>query len=246
MNRLLTSTAVALILGLTPAFATDDPPSDQQGSDTSAPATQPGATPEASKSATEPSSGAADESGGARERSSAPPGSGAASQTEAPGEQPTTGGADTSGGAMERSSAPPDSSAAEPSKPNPTLGTDDPASAVEGSAQFAQTLPSDAKSISLYYNEDVYDSQDNKIGDVNDILLDNDGKVSTAIVGVGGFLEVGEKNVAVPFNALKLTEKDNDRYLVISTTKEALEKAPGHVYDSVKGVWLPTEKKADQ
>jgi sporulation protein YlmC with PRC-barrel domain len=120
------------------------------------------------------------------------------------------------------------------------------ASAVEESTQFAASIPSDAKSISLYYNEDVYDSQNNKIGDVNDILLDNGGNVKTAMVGVGGFLGVGEKDVAVPFDALKLTEKDNDRYLVMSTTKEALEKAPGYVYDREKGVWLPAEKKSDQ
>jgi sporulation protein YlmC with PRC-barrel domain len=244
MNKLVTSTAVALLLGLTPAFAADNSPADQQGTDTgaSAPATQPGATPEASKSATEPSSGAADTSGGATERSSAPPGSGAASQTEATGDQTTAGGADTSGGAMERSSAPPESSAAEPSKPNPTLGTDDSASTVEGSTQFTQTLPSDAQSIGLYYNEDVYDSQNNKIGDVNDVLLDKDGKATTAMVGVGGFLGVGEKDVAVPFSALKVTEKDNDRYLVINTTKEALQSAPGYTYDSTKGVWMPAKQ----
>jgi hypothetical protein len=86
----------------------------------------------------------------------------------------------------------------------------------------------------------VYDSQNNKIGDVNDILLNKGGNVQTAIIGVGGFLGAGEKDVAVPFEALKLTEKDNDRYLVINTTKEALEKAPGYVY-SDKGVWLPAE-----
>jgi sporulation protein YlmC with PRC-barrel domain len=125
-------------------------------------------------------------------------------------------------------------------------GSASPASAVEDSTQFATSIPSDAKSISLYYNEDVYDSQNNKIGDVNDILLDNGGNVKTAMVGVGGFLGVGEKDVAVPFDALKLTEKDNDRYLVMSTTKEALEKAPGYVYDREKGVWLPAEKKSDQ
>jgi hypothetical protein len=122
MNHLMTSTAVALLLGLSPVYAADNPPADENGNTgVSAPATQPGATPEASKSATEPSSGAADTSGGARERSSAPPGSGAATQTEGGGE--AAAGGDTSGGAMERSSAPPGSSADDPSKPNPTSNT---------------------------------------------------------------------------------------------------------------------------
>jgi sporulation protein YlmC with PRC-barrel domain len=104
-------------------------------------------------------------------------------------------------------------------------------------------VPAEALSISTYYNEDVYDNQDNKIGDVNDILLDKDGRVSTVIIGVGGFLGVGEKDVAVPFTALKVAEKAGDRYLVINATKDALEKAPGHIYDEGKGVWVPATKE---
>ena len=118
----------------------------------------------------------------------------------------------------------------------------DQASAIQESTQFV-TVPSDALPISTYYNEDVYDNQDNKIGDVNDILLDKDGRVSTVIIGVGGFLGVGEKDVAVPFTALKVAEKAGARYLVINATKEALEKAPGYIYDKDKGVWVPATKE---
>jgi sporulation protein YlmC with PRC-barrel domain len=109
--------------------------------------------------------------------------------------------------------------------------------------QFVTTVPADALSISTYYNEDVYDTQNNKIGDVNDILIDKEGRVTTAIIGVGGFLGVGEKDVAVPFNSLKVSEKAGDRYLVTNATKEALEKAPGYVYDQGKGVWVPATKE---
>lgn len=118
-----------------------------------------------------------------------------------------------------------------------------PTTAVEDSTEFVTTVPADALSISTYYNEDVYDNQNNKIGDVNDILLDKDGRVSTVIIGVGGFLGIGEKDVAVPFNALKVAEKGGDRYLVINTSKEALEKAPGYIYDKTKGVWVPATKQ---
>jgi putative membrane protein len=41
----------------------------------------------------------------------------------------------------------------------------------------------------------------------------------------------------------KVSEKGGDRYLVINATKEALEKAPGYVYDQVKGVWVPATKE---
>jgi sporulation protein YlmC with PRC-barrel domain len=103
--------------------------------------------------------------------------------------------------------------------------TIDAASAVQDT-QFVTTVPSDALTVSTYYNEDVYDAQNNKIGDVNDILLEKDGRVSAVIVGVGGFLGVGEKDVAVPFNALKVTEKDGDRYLVMNATKESTRESP--------------------
>ncbi|MGA9604250.1 MAG: PRC-barrel domain-containing protein [Methyloceanibacter sp.] len=105
------------------------------------------------------------------------------------------------------------------------------------------TLPGGALPISDYYNQAVYDNRDNKVGDVNDLLLDNGGKINAVIIGVGGFLGVGEKNVAVPFSSLKVAEKNGSRYLVLETTKEALQSAPGYVYDSGKKIWLPATKQ---
>lgn len=113
-----------------------------------------------------------------------------------------------------------------------------PASAAEQAAQMQTAVPADALTISNYYKQNVYDNQNNKIGDVKDMLLDKEGRVSTVIVGVGGMLGVGEKDVAVPFSSLKIAEKNGDRYLIMSTTKEALEKAPGYTYDRTKGVWV--------
>jgi sporulation protein YlmC with PRC-barrel domain len=109
--------------------------------------------------------------------------------------------------------------------------------------QMITTLPGEALPISDYYNQNVYDSRDNKIGEVNDLLLDKGGKINAVMVGVGGFLGVGEKNVAVPFQALKVAEKDGKRYLVLDTTKEALQTAPGYSYDHGKNVWLPATKQ---
>jgi sporulation protein YlmC with PRC-barrel domain len=113
-----------------------------------------------------------------------------------------------------------------------------PVSAAEQAAQLQTSVPADALTISNYYKQNVYDNQNNKIGDVKDMLLDKEGRVATVIVGVGGMLGVGEKDVAVPFSALKIAEKNGDRYLVMSTTKEALEKAPGYTYDRTKGIWV--------
>jgi hypothetical protein len=69
--------------------------------------------------------GSPDQSTGAKEQSSSPPASGAASDTKPMGDmKPSSGSMDTSKGAKEQSSAPPGSSASDPSKPNPTMGTE--------------------------------------------------------------------------------------------------------------------------
>ncbi|HEX8167304.1 MAG TPA: PRC-barrel domain-containing protein [Beijerinckiaceae bacterium] len=45
------------------------------------------------------------------------------------------------------------------------------------------------------------------IGDVNDVLMEKDGRAAAVIVGVGGFLGIGEKDVAVPFGQLEFTSR---------------------------------------
>ncbi|HEY2733847.1 MAG TPA: PRC-barrel domain-containing protein, partial [Polyangiales bacterium] len=56
---------------------------------------------------------------------------------------------------------------------------------------------------------DVYGSDNSKIGDINDVLIGSGGSVQAVVVGVGGFLGVGEKNVAIPFDALNISRKAN-------------------------------------
>jgi hypothetical protein len=116
------------------------------------------------------------------------------------------------------------------------------ASTANPSEQTMNSLPSGVLPMSDYYNQSVYDTKDNKIGDINDLLVEKDGKISAAIIGVGGFLGAGEKNVAIPFTALKLTEKNGKRYLVMDTTKEALNKAPGYTFDRTAKQWVPAKQ----
>jgi sporulation protein YlmC with PRC-barrel domain len=66
-----------------------------------------------------------------------------------------------------------------------------------------------------------------EIGDVNEIILANDGKVRAVVIGVGGFLGMGERDVAVEFNSLKLSrDSDNDEVITVNATKESLKSAP--------------------
>jgi sporulation protein YlmC with PRC-barrel domain len=50
---------------------------------------------------------------------------------------------------------------------------------------------------------DVYNEANEKIGDVNDVILDKSGKAEKVILSVGGFLGIGERYVAVPFEKVK-------------------------------------------
>jgi hypothetical protein len=122
MNRFLITTAIAFLISTMPALAVEDSskPPEQSGAEQLP--TQPGVTPETADEASTPPEGSADTSGGARERSSAPPSSGAATADDNAAKAAQS--SDKSGGAKEQSSAPEGSSAADPSKPNPTIGAD--------------------------------------------------------------------------------------------------------------------------
>jgi sporulation protein YlmC with PRC-barrel domain len=80
--------------------------------------------------------------------------------------------------------------------------------------------------------EDVYNHHDEKLGDIKEIMLDmRNGKVAYAVLSFGGFLSVGEKLFAVPWNAFTLDTK-NHRF-VLQADRAKLEAAPG--FD--KGNW---------
>lgn len=77
--------------------------------------------------------------------------------------------------------------------------------------------------------ETVYNgSGDNaeNIGKVNDLVINATGNIEQVVVGVGGFLGIGEKNVALPYNEIKWSERDGDRWIVVSATKDQLQAQP--------------------
>ena len=140
--------------------------------------------------------------------------------------------------------APPPPEATQPAPPPEATQPAAPApeAAAPKGAEAMTTVPSDSVSLTDYYKQNVYDTSDNPVGEISDVLLDKDGRVTAVIVSVGGFLGLGAKYVSVPFNALRMTEKDGKRYLVMDTTKDTLMSAPGYQYDSTKGQWVPETK----
>ncbi len=112
-------------------------------------------------------------------------------------------------------------------------------------AQIMSSVPANGETITHWYKQNVYDPQDNKIGEVMDVLVDSQGKATALIIGVGGFLGAGEKDVAVPFNAVQMTNKNNNKwYLVMNATKDALKNAKGFKYDRSAMKWVPEESSA--
>jgi len=109
----------------------------------------------------------------------------------------------------------------------------------DASAKTLATLPPNGVTVTDYYKQDVYDPANNKIGSVEDVLIDRNGQVTAVIIAVGGFLGIGQKDVAAPFHAVKVTEKDNKMYLVMNATKEELKAAPGFKYDRTSTRWVP-------
>lgn len=64
------------------------------------------------------------------------------------------------------------------------------------------------------------------IGKISDLVLSPDGEAEAAVVGVGGFLGIGQKEVAIEYDLLHWADRDDSRYLVVETTREALEALP--------------------
>ena len=80
----------------------------------------------------------------------------------------------------------------------------------------------------------VYGANDENVGEIGDVVLTQDGKVDAVIIDVGGFLGIGEKEVAVGMDKLSfMTDADGKKYLYTSFTEEQLNAAPA--YD--KSTW---------
>jgi hypothetical protein len=75
-----------------------------------------------------------------------------------------------------------------------------------------------------YVNKDIYNRAGEQLGTIKDVLVGPDGKMTAAIINVGRYLGIGDKEVAVSFSALQRGQR-----IVIDATKEALQAAPTFV-----------------
>lgn len=66
----------------------------------------------------------------------------------------------------------------------------------------------------------VYNEANEKLGDINELILDKDGKVNAVVIGVGGFLGMGEHDIAVTMDKLKFVEEPLRTSATTTTTRE--------------------------
>jgi sporulation protein YlmC with PRC-barrel domain len=80
---------------------------------------------------------------------------------------------------------------------------------------------------------DVYNNSKQKIGDINEVLLDRTGKVTSVVIGVGGFLGMGEHDIALPMDKLSFSETPVGSPTTGSSTKaDTKDWVPDHATTS--------------
>ena len=157
----------------------------------------------------------------------------AVAQSSTPAERPASPPAATpSAPSPDSSKATPSTPSAEraatPSTPSPS-GSAMTSGSASGSAQVINSQKPDQFLASKFKGTDVIGADNEKIGDVSDILFDKSGKIEAFIVSVGGFLGMGAKDVALPPTAFQVTPGDKSKNeadkLRLSMSKDQLKQA---------------------
>jgi len=118
-----------------------------------------------------------------------------------------------------------------------------PAATTTDAPKFIQSQSAEQFAFSKFKGTDVLGPDNAKVGDVSDVLFEKGGKMLGLIVGVGGFLGIGEKNVAIDMGAFEVvpastgstaatssTNDPADVKLKVSWTKDQLKSAPDFEY----------------
>lgn len=131
--------------------------------------------------------------------------------------------------------APADPAAPKPATPDVTQPAGDAAQAPAAApstdtaqATYLTEQAADQISANTYIGQSVYNANNESIGSINDLIMKKDGGMVAAIVGVGGFLGIGEKNVAVPMDKITVAQNTQDGSVKLTTTEtaESLKAAP--------------------
>lgn len=130
--------------------------------------------------------------------------------------------------AFAQSTAPATTPPAATTAPNSNMNSTSGSAAMSGQAagNFLNTNTADQWLASDMIGMDVYGSDNQSVGEISDVLVDRQGNVVAVVIGVGGFLGIGQKDVAVPFRTIEHSRVDNADRLVLRRTKDELKNAP--------------------
>ncbi len=105
-----------------------------------------------------------------------------------------------------------------------------------GPGQVMTQMPPDLMRGSQLMGIDVYGADNQKIGDIDEVLVDRQGKIHGLVVGVGGFLGIGQKDVAFPFDQVQWL---SNQEIQASNANQA-----GYGTNTAGGVTTPTAPSA--
>ncbi|URK88459.1 PRC-barrel domain-containing protein [Rhizobium sp. RCAM05350] len=100
------------------------------------------------------------------------------------------------------------------------------------SAAPEQVLASSVLGKTVYTGSD---EQGEAIGDVNDVVINVDGGAEALVIGVGGFLGIGEKDVAINFERVSWSDRDGQRIIVVSRRRKSCRQRPN---SSARPSWM--------
>ena len=130
--------------------------------------------------------------------------------------------ADPAAPKMPDATAPVDGAAQAPA-PAPSTDT-----AKAGMDTYLTEQSADQVSANSYIGQSVYNAENKSIGEVDDLIMKKDGGLVAAVIGVGGFLGIAEKDVAVPMDKITVAQNPQDGSMKLTTTETAdsLKAAP--------------------
>jgi hypothetical protein len=112
----------------------------------------------------------------------------------------------------------------------PSKSTSEPTRGVQTAAAYLSSAPDNWVSIGTapneYVNRDIYNRAGEHLGTIQDVLVGPDGKMAAAIINVGRYLGIGDKEVAVAFSTIQQQRGDSGLRIVIDATKDNLQAAP--------------------
>jgi sporulation protein YlmC with PRC-barrel domain len=101
------------------------------------------------------------------------------------------------------------------------------ATAAGGPPKFITQQTDQEKLASKMMGKSIYNAANESVGKVSDLVMSENGQIDAVVIGVGGFLGIGEKSVAVPFSAITVAnDKDGNPKFTAQMSKDDLNKAP--------------------